>query len=725
MPMQKNKRMKKIVLFITFFSLLHCTRADEGMWIPLFLHYNEAEMQQLGFTLTAEDIYSVNQNSMKDAIVLFGGGCTGELISPEGLLITNHHCGYSYVQAHSTLENNYLHNGFWAKSKSDEIPNNGLTVTFLIRMEDVTKAVLAGVSEELTEPEREKMIKENSRKITDDAVKGTHYTAIIKPFYYGNQYFMFINETFQDVRLVGVPPESIGKFGGDTDNWMWPRHTGDFSLYRIYTGKDGKPAEYSPENIPLKSKKYFHISTRGIEENDFTLVFGYPGTTRQFLISDAVKVITEVQNPVAIHQRGVRLDIMKKYMDRSLETRLMYSAKANSISNGWKKWIGENKGLEESKVIEKKRKEEEEFVKWANTGQRADKYGNLLEEMKEHYRLYTPYVSGSTYFLETFPAIELIRFAYSNFLPVIYLSGNKGASIQQWETAISKLEERTENFYTDFYKPIDKEIFVELLYYYFSTIHPALIPSELQRYMNVPKEELRKMAEDIYEKSVFSSKETALAFIRKGSKKEFQKLASTLLFQLTAPAFEQYFQNQEILTEINNKLTIFYRTYVKALMEKDTDKTFYPDANLTMRVTYGQVKGFYPEDGKEYLYYTRLEGVMEKENPLIFDYQVDPKLKALYEKKEYGRYANEKGELPVAFIASNHTTGGNSGSPVINGRGELIGVNFDRVWEGTMSDIHYDVNRCRNISLDIRYFLFIVDKFADAQNIIHELTIVE
>lgn len=718
--------MKKLLLFIVTISFCFGLKADEGMWIPLLLKYNEAEMQQMGFKLTTDDIYSVNHHSMKDAIVLFGGGCTAELVSPEGLIVTNHHCGYSLIHALSTLENDYLHNGFWAKNRSEEIPNKGLTVTFLVRMEDVTDKILEGIEEDMCELDRVKLIDERIANLQIEAVKGTHYTAVIKPFFYGNQYFMYINEVFKDIRMVGAPPENIGKFGGDTDNWTWPRHTGDFAIYRIYTDKDGKPAEYSPDNIPLKSKQFFKINKSGVQENDFTLVFGYPGRTRQFLISDAVDLIVNVQNPVGIHQRGIRLDIMKKYMDQSMETRLMYSGKANSISNGWKKWIGENKGLLETGVIAKKQQEEKAFTEWVNKDpERMKMYGDVLPDLKAYYKIYAQYAEKETFFLESFPAVELIRFAYSNITPLSNLYQNPDATEEEINVVKEKIKNNANGFYVSFNKDIDQEIFVELMHYYFTNIDPTLIPADLKRFMNLSKDSWREFAEIAYNKSPLTDLATFTSFIHRAGKKEIERLQKNVLFQLTIPAYDEYFANRKSIEEMDVRLNTFYRTYVKALMEKDTDRHFYPDANLTMRVAYGQVKGFSPEDGKKYLHFTTLDGVIQKENPNIFDYKVDPKLKALYESNDFGDYTMADGRVPVAFIASNHTTGGNSGSPVINANGELIGVNFDRVWEGTMSDVNYDVNRCRNISLDIRYLLFIVDKFAGAKNIIEELVIVE
>ena len=718
--------MKKIFFFVLLVIFRFVAFADEGMWIPLFLGYNEAEMQQMGFRLTADDVYSVNHYSMKDGIVLFGGGCTGELISPDGLLITNHHCGYSYVQRHSSVDHNYLHNGFWSKSRDEELVTQGLTVTFLVRMEDVTSAVLKGVDASMTEGERSRLVERNIKEIVETATAGTHYTAVVKPFFYGNQYFLFVNEVFRDVRLVGVPPESIGKFGGDTDNWMWPRHTGDFSLWRIYTDKDGNPAEYSPENIPLKSKKYFPISIKGVNENDFTLVFGYPGTTQQFLISDAVDVVVNVQNPVAIHSRDLRLAAMKRQMEKSTAIRLMYSAKANTISNGWKKWQGESKGIIECHVIEKKQKEEGQFQSWVEAdATRKAMYGTLLSDMRLVYRDYRDKVKVNTYLSETFIGVEMIRFLYSNVLKVVNAAGNSAIADEQFdEKHRNKLLKEAENYFASYNSDIDAECFVELMHYYFTTQDAKLIPTELQHYITYTKADWQAMFDRALNKSpYFANGEKFINFVKNAKRKDFAKLKDHELYKLILPAFEQYFANYDQMGELRSKLDLYYRTYVKALMEKDKDRTFYPDANLTMRVTYGKVRGFSPADGVEYVHYTTLDGVIAKDNPDIFDYKVDPKLKELYQNKDYGRYANEKGELPVCFIASNHTTGGNSGSPVINADGELIGVNFDRVWEGTMSDINYDVNRCRNISLDARYFLFIIDKFANAQNIINELDI--
>ena len=726
----KNTNMRKsLLLTLLFAALFSIARADGGMWLPLFLNYNEAEMQSLGFKLTAEDVYSVNHHSMKDAVMLFGGGCTGELISSQGLVLTNHHCGYSYVQSHSTMEQNHLQNGFWAKDKSEEIPMKGLTVTFLVYMKDVTEQVLEDVNDDIEEAERAIMVKNSMEKVIKEATKGTHYKATIKPFYYGNQYFMFVTETYSDVRLVGVPPESIGKFGGDSDNWMWPRHTGDFSLWRIYTDKDGNPAQYSADNIPMRPKKYFPISIKGIEENDFTLVFGYPGSTQQFLLSDGVDVVANVQNPIAIDARTIRLDAMKRQMNLDPRIRLMYSAKANSISNGWKKWQGESKGILECDVIGKKKAQEADFQRWVNANaDRQKQYGSLLDDMHKVYEDYAKQTNASTFINECIFGSEIIRnlvHPYYRLLVSPVLRGENGNVASNKE----KLLQSNKSFRESYCLDIDKEAFVELFTYYFTKEKKELIPAELHKYVQ-DEATVRQMMTALWDKQAttapyFTDNQKYVEFINKAKPSQIAKTANSELLKIYKAAYDYYVQVSNKYTMDNSKLDAYYRTYVKALMEKDKDRVFYPDANLTLRVTYGQVKGFEPADGVEYNYYTTLDGIMQKENPDVYDYKVDPKLKQLWEKKDYGRYANKNGELPVAFIASNHTTGGNSGSPVINGNGELVGTNFDRVWEGTMSDIWYDVSRCRNISLDARYFLFIVDKFAGAKNLIEEMDIME
>ncbi len=717
--------MRKNLLFTVFFMVFTLlAKADGGMWIPLFLSQNEAEMQQLGFRLTADDIYSINHSSMKDAIVLFGGGCTAELISPKGLLLTNHHCGYSYVQSHSTMESNYLKDGFWAKSMDQEIPMEGLTVTFLVYMSDVTDQVLKGVDNQMKESERQLKIEENMRNTINDAIKGTDYKAIIKPFYYGNQYFMFVTETYEDIRLVGVPPESIGKFGGDSDNWMWPRHTGDFSLYRIYTDKHGKPAKYSSENVPMQPKKFFPISIKGVNENDFTLVFGYPGTTRQFLISDGVNAVANIQNPIAIQARTIRLDAMKRQMNLDPRIRLMYSAKANGISNGWKKWQGESKGIRECNVIAKKQAQELEFQRWVNAdNNRKAQYGSLLQDMKNVYDKYGKHLQDVTFINECFFGVELVEEVVYPYMSQLF-----DVDVVS-ESARKKIVSNDIIFRAEYFEPIDRECFVELMTYYFTAEPAENIPSSLRKYVQDEKT-VRKMMTELWDNNAskapyFGNGEKYRDFVAKASKKQIAKTANNELVALYQAIFSHYRTAVTQYRAENRDIDNYYRTYVKALMEKDADKTFYPDANLTMRVTYGQVKGFKPADGVKYEYYTTLDGIMEKEDPDVYDYQVHPRLKELWQKKDYGRYADKNGQLPVAFIASNHTTGGNSGSPVINGDGYLVGTNFDRVWEGTMSDIYYDVDRCRNISLDARYFLFIVDKFAGATNIIDEMTVIE
>jgi len=679
-------------------------------------------MQKLGFKLTAEDVYSVNHSSMKDAVVFFGGGCTGSIISKQGLIFTNHHCGYSNIQSLSTLENNILQNGFWAATRNDEIPCPGLTVTFLVYMEVVTNDVLQGVENANTLQERDELIEKNIKTTIANATGNTDYAAIIKPFYYGNQYYMFVNRVYKDVRLVGAPPESIGKFGGDTDNWMWPRHTGDFSLYRVYADKNGAPAQYNPDNIPLVTETFFPISLKGADEGDFTMVFGYPGTTQQYLISDGIDLVVNYRNPPIIQQRGTRLDIMKKYMNLSPEVRLKYSGVANTIANGWKKSIGENKGINETKVLRAREKQEKILEVFASQTPEASTRFELLKDIKLLYDTYKELETKAVTLRETFPAIEL-----GNFIETVRTDLLKDLP---WSNETKeKLITRAGKFYPNYYKPIDKEIFVELLDYYFNVTKKEWIPASLQQYAGIDRETLQNMAKQLYEHSVFASKEKFVKFVETATKKEVIELHNWLkkntLFLDANVALAEVNKNsytENTLPNIRRQIDAKYRDWV-AKIAADTTGKFFPDANLTLRIAYGKMEGFSPYNGMVYLPYTTTDGILQKENPDIFDYKVDSKLKDLIIYKDFGQYADANGEMRVAFLASNHTAGGNSGSPILNGNGELVGINFDRAWEGVMSDLYYDIKRCRNISMDIRYMLFIVDKFAEAGHLIEEMEI--
>ena len=718
--------MKKIIISIAFIILAQSfMRADEGMWIPMLLKkQNEKEMQANGMRISADDIYNINNASLKDAIVLFGRGCTGEIVSDKGLMLTNHHCGYGNIQQHSSLEFNYLEKGFWAMSLDEELPNKGLTATILIRMEDVTNDVLNGVTNKMTEKERTELIDKNIEKISKEAVKGTHYTAVIKPFYYGNQYFMYINEVFKDVRLVGAPPSNIGKFGGDTDNWMWPRHTGDFAVFRIYTGPDGKPAEFSKENIPYKPKKHLTISTKGYDKGDFTFVFGYPGRTEQFLTSQAVALKTVYENPIAIQMREERLNIIKKYMDSDPLIRIQYTAKAATIANGWKKWIGENRGIKRLNTISEKQILEEKFNTWANsTPERKAEYGNLMAEFKKVYDEATPYYVSYKYFSEAAFPIEAIRYALG-FRNLVALAEKKESTEEAVQAVAKSLLEAAKSHFKGYQQAIDKESFAIVTKLYFKQHDSKFQPKALKDIAQKYKNNFDKAAEDMFSKSFFSSEEKMLNLLQNFKKKDVKKITKDPIFAYAIETINHY--REEIFPAMiaaEEKIEGLYRLYTKGLMEMMPDKRFYPDANMTLRVTYGKVDDYFPRDGVRYHYFTTLEGIMEKENPEIYDYIVEEKLKQLWKNKDYGQYVDKDGTMHVAFIASNHTTGGNSGSPVLNADGHLIGINFDRNWEGTMSDVHYDPDQCRNISIDIRYCLFIIDKLAGAKHLIEEMTL--
>jgi len=719
--------MKKI--FITALAIALFTnpaKSDEGMWIPLFLgELNEAEMTAMGMRITAEDIYSENHSSLKDAIVIFGGGCTAEVISGEGLILTNHHCGFGRIQSHSSLEHDYLTDGFWAMNKSEELTNPGLKVTFLIRMEEVTEQVLEGVGQNMKESDRGAIIEENIIKIKEAAVKNTHYNALVKSFFCQNRYFLFINEVFEDVRLVGAPPSSIGKFGGDTDNWMWPRHTGDFSLFRIYADSANKPAKYSASNVPYKPKKHLSISIRGVKEDDFTFIFGYPGSTTEYIPSFGVDLQVKSINPARIALQGKRIDIYKKAMNESPEIRIQYAAKLAGIANGWKKSIGENKGIMRLKTIDKKKAFEQEFQEWAGAWEeRNRKYGTLLDEFKKIYDELNPVYRNSISLGESVFGIELIKYART-FRDLVNASKDKNTDIDKIQQLTSDLKKATDTFYKNYQVAIDKDVFVALMTALFSDKDQSELPAMLTRLYNNCDQDVEKMCEKIYIRSVFASQDKIIGLLENYKRTDYKILEKDIAFKIAVETGVFADSRYVSLISANSlKLDSLMRIYMAAQIEMQPMKNFYPDANFTLRISYGNVGGFNPSDAVAYNYFTTLDGIMEKEDPDIFDYVVDQKLKELYLNKDYGNYADRDGTMHVCFTATNHTSGGNSGSPVLDADGNLIGLNFDRCWEGTMSDIDYDISQCRNIGLDIRYCLFIIDKFAGAGHLIDEMTIV-
>ncbi len=720
-------RLKTLILTLSvllFFRL--ASVAGEGMWIPMLLQQmNEKEMQEMGMKITAEDIYSMNNSSMKDAIVLFGRGCTGEIISGDGLLLTNHHCGFGNIQKHSSLEHDYLTDGFWAMSRQEELPNPGLTATLMVEMREVTKGVLAGVNDNMSMTERKALIRENAMKLIDEFQKDSQYKARIVPFFKGNQYYMIITETFRDVRLVGAPPSNIGKFGGDTDNWMWPRHTGDFSLFRIYVDKDGNPAEYSEDNIPYQPKYFFPISLDGVDEGDFTFVFGYPARTNEYLPSYAVQQITEVRNPDKINLRQTRLDIFSKYSNKDPEVRIKYATKHARVSNYWKKMIGESGGIQRMKGIEKKQNFEEHFTSWANESGKSQ-YAGILPEFEKLYAELEPLQVAADYLNEAGMAIEIVKYANS-YKNLVGLSNGDEVNQEKINKEIQKLEMGKETFFKDYHQPVDEEVMTALLKIYDANMPDGKYKPEFFNTIHGKfKGDYKAFTEYIFSKSIFDKKEMLEEFLSTYKPKKYKKILKDPAYNMAAQMGDIYSSHiRTQISSINNSIDSLMRIYMKAQMEMKPEQRFYPDANFTLRVTYGNVNGYYPKDAVYYKHFTTLDGIMEKEDPQIYDYVVTDRLRELYETKDYGQYADKDGSLRVAFVASNHTTGGNSGSPVLNANGELIGVNFDRCWEGTMSDLMYDPDVCRNISIDIRYMLFIVDKYAGAGYLLDEMKIVK
>lgn len=715
--------MRKSLLFL-FFSLVLFLKsfADEGMWLPQLLQaLNEKDMKRMGMKINASDIYNINKSSLKDAIVSLGGFCTAEVISDKGLLLTNHHCGFDAIQNHSSLQNNYIRDGFWAYNQGQELRNPSLFVTFIIRIDDITNEVLK-LGADISEKERQSIIEKNIAALRSTTQKESYQDVFIRSFFEGNKYYRFITETYRDVRLVGAPPSSIGNFGKDTDNWMWPRHTGDFSMFRIYADKNNKPAAYSPDNVPYKPKRSLSISLDGMKEGDFTMVFGFPGKTNEYLHSSAVEQIMNVSDPAKIRIRAKALQVMDGFMRKDEQIKIQYAAKYASISNAYKKWQGEVLGLKSTNAVEKKKKLESVFEKIVLAKPEMNVvYSDLLKKLQQAYTDIEPYAYARDYYTEIFPKIELLGLA-SQLNGLVTAFEKKGES--GFHEAKQKLLQSLKEPFGEYNATVDQKIFEVLMEMYVKDQKEMNISPIFKTMLAQNDNSYTKTADLLYTASQLTSYNKIETLLNSNAKDAIEIIQKDPAYQLTVDMQKTYSDAVgSKLNELQAHINQLQRTYMQAQMDVFTEKKFYPDANSTLRVTYGNVKGYAPRDGVKYDYYTYLDGVMEKYKPGDYEFDLPKKLIDLYNKKDFGRYGIN-GRQPVCFIAANHTTGGNSGSPALDAYGNLIGLNFDRVWEGTMSDINYDVSICRNIMVDIRYVLFIVDKYAEAKNIIAELKLV-
>ena len=682
---------KKFILCALACIAFTTATADEGMWLPSLIKERIKDMRGLGFKLKASDIYSDEGASLKDAVMQFGGGCTGEFISPDGLLLTNHHCGYASIQKLSSVEHDYLTDGYWAKSRSEELPVPGLTITLLVKMEDVTARLAAG----------------EKKEAIIEAAKSEYNTdkANVEPMYYGNQHYLFVYRKYRDVRLVGAPPSSIGKFGGDTDNWIWPRHTGDFSMFRVYANADNEPADYNENNVPYRPKRYLPISTKGVEEGDFTMIYGFPGNTQEYVTSDAVDYVVNVSNPMKIALRTIRLDIISEAQSKDVATRIAYAAKHANIANAWKKWQGESLGIERLGTVDKKKAYENGFAAWA-----ADKpqYATLLDSMHAAYSEVIPHYFARELFNESIAGIEAFNFAlwlYSQQLQGIKLTAD--------------VQTKGRKYYLNDYRvEIDKAIAKRMIAEYIARIPKERVPQQLTDAI-AKSGSVEQFVEETFAGSKLLSEYPLTS----------EEIAADPMVQLAGWFGQHVAANRNYaFRNLSNVPAIekWYRTYMQALREWDKERAFYPDANFTLRVSYGTVTGYENADGEYHTHLTTLDGVIAKDNPEIYDYNIPQSLRDIYEAKDYGRWAIEKNgkpTIPVCFLASNHTSGGNSGSPVINAKGELVGINFDRTWRSTMSDIEFDPAICRNISVDIRFVLFVMDRLGGAGYLLEEMDI--
>ena len=692
-------------------------KADEGMWLPYSLNgQNLAEMQAMGCRLTAEQIFDLNQPSLKDAIVQFGGGCTGEIISAEGLLLTNHHCGLSYVQKLSSVEHDYLTDGFWAKSKDEELPNPGLSVLFLSQVEDVTQAVLEGVTTETTEAERQALINKNSRQIAKDRRGDRKVRVEIVPFYSGNQYILFEYDEYTDVRLVCCPPWGIGKYGADTDNWTWPRHKGDFNIFRVYTAPDGSPASYSKDNVPMKSKWFLPINLDGVKPGDYAMILGYPGSTDRYSTSYTVKNIIEEEGPAIIDCRTTKLDNYRKHMDADQEVFIQYASKQASVSNYWKYYIGQVKQLKRNHVYERRLAQEDDFRAWVDAdAKRKAEYGDIFEGIEKKWEILDEIQKSFVYHREAgWNGGEAIAFS-RRFMRINQMFEDK-AEKADIIAAVEKMQPAVETFFKDYDMPLDQDVTAALLALFYKNIPNELMPSEVLRIGVTNNGDFSGYVAKAFEKSIFTDQARLEKWMQKP-----KSLDKDPIFSLAANIVESYQAIYARYQEAQNLGNAGERLYMKGLMEMQSDRNFYPDANFTMRLTYGTVEPYKAADAVNYNYYTTMDGVMAKYVPGNWEFDIPQDVRDLYYAKDYGRYANENGELVVNFITTNDITGGNSGSPVIDGEGNLIGLAFDGNWEAMSGDLNFENKVQRTICVDARYLLWCIEKVGKCDNIIKEL----
>lgn len=718
-----NRLLIKTTLLCSAIGITISAVAKEGMWLPPTIKNREADMKAMGLQIPVEKLYNEDGTGFNNAVVLFGKGCTGELISAKGLILTNHHCGYGSVQALSGPGKDYFANGFWAMNNQEELPCPGLTVTFIRKMENVSANILSGLADTMSGPLRDTIIARRIRNLEKGYQETTKLEATIKPYYNGNQYWVILSETYRDIRLVGFPPNGIGVFGGDYDNWMWPRHNGDFSMFRIYAGKDNKPADYDRNNKPYLAKQFFTINAKGYKEGDFTMVYGFPGTTQEYISSFQLNQVYAITDPIRIEARTKKLDVWSKNMERDRDIFLKYTSKKAGIANGWKKWQGELRGLKINNVMSKKQASEQDFQAWATRDTTTPYADDVLAQIEAGTNAVDSLIKADEYIREAALGIELVnQGAALNQMLQLFRKGKSAANApDEW----NKMTESWNGFYKNYDANTDKQVFEALMPLFFEKAN-SWVPAYYKQAFMQNGSDFSKWAENVYALSMATSLEKMQAFASNASPADSNTIIKDPAYQLYRSIVMK--RNEQIvppLAAFYNRLNVLNRLYMKSQMNKDGDnKAFYPDANLTLRLTYGKVQGIDPDGDAPYSYQTNLDEIIKRENPAIDEFRVPEKLKALYQAKNYGSWASNK-TVPVAFIASNHTSGGNSGSPVLNAKGELIGTNFDRIWEGTMSDLYFDPNLCRNISVDIRYTLFVVEKFGGAGWLLKEMKIVK